>query len=139
MPSVKDIYQAIAEQFHDGTIIACSPVVHTEGIEPARIVIRRQSGQFVVHMQVWQYSELRTGQRYDLTKVFYSNGDYFPTSESGALGRAWDRFYERFGLLCGREDLYKTLAKRDNNRSKAILRTEITTLQQPEQQCTTTT
>ena len=119
--------QDIASAFHDGSIIAASPIVVGALMEPARIVIRDLGQAYVVQMQCWPVSEHGLGRNLTAVKPFYVSGNYFPKEEAGALNRAWDHFYSRYCLLVGREDRLARLGKFPNcqTRRKAELATEI--------------
>ena len=119
--------QDIASAFHNGSIIAASPIVVGALMEPARIVIRDLGQAYVVHMQCWPVSEHGLGRNLTAVKPFYVSGDYFPKEEAGALNRAWDNFSSRYCLLVGREDRLARLGKPPNcqTRCKAELATEI--------------
>lgn len=121
--------ESLYSQPRDKTIIAESPIVTGHGMELTRIVLRNMGDTYVVHMQYWPLSTSLVATKF--TAPCYCLGHYFPKSEAGALGRAWDSMYSRYCLLVGRED---RLAPRKNTatHSKTRLRTEITTLSQGE-------
>ncbi len=108
-------------EWNDGTIIACSPIVVGEMMEPNRIVLRDLGNTLVVHTQVWPVSQLE----YRIVTPFYIEGHYFTKTEVGASARAWNKFDARYRLLVG-EDLMPDPV--NNQSAKAKLRTEITTL-----------
>ena len=122
--------QNIASAFHDGSIIAASPIVVGAITEPARIVIRDVGQAYVVHMQCWPVSEQGLGRNLSDVKPFYVSGNYFAKEEAGALNRAWDNFYSRYRIFLGREDHLARLGTPPNcqTRRKAELATEIRTL-----------
>jgi len=125
--------QDIASTFHDGSIIATSPIVVGAIMEPARLVIRDLGQAYVVHLQCWPVSEHGLGRNLTAVKPFYVSGNYFPKEEAGALNRAWDNFYSRSCLLVGREDRLARLGKAPScqTRQKAALATEIRRLTNP--------
>ncbi len=125
--------QLHAGKWNDGTIIACSPIVTGNCMEPSRIVLRDLKGEYVVHLQYWPISTYPSR----VVTPSYVSGNYFPKSELGALARAWDCFYSRYCDLVGREDRLMGrigATPRDKAepasklRDKDRLRTEITTL-----------
>ncbi len=75
--------QDIASAFHDGSIIAASPIVVGTLMEPARIVIRDLGQAYVVQVQCWPVSEHRRGRNLTAVKPFYVSGNYFPKEEAG--------------------------------------------------------
>jgi len=122
--------QDIASAFHDGSIIAASPIVVGVRMEPSRIVIRDLGDAYVVHRQCWPVSEQGLGRNLSDVKPFYVSGNYFAKAEAGALNRAWDSFYSRYRVFLGREDRLARLGMSPNcqTRRKAELATEIRTL-----------
>ena len=126
--------QLHAGEWNDGTIIACSPIVTGNCMEPSRIVLRDLKGEYVVHLQYWPVSTLASC----VAMPAYTSGNYFPQSELGALARAWDSLYSRYCDLVGREDrLMGRIGSTPRDkadpasklRDKDRLRTETTTLE----------
>jgi hypothetical protein len=115
--------------WNDGTIIACSPIVVGEYMEPTRIVLRDLGHTYVTHMQYWPVSlservvhspEGEAKPYPGLVTAHYTSGNYFAKNEANALHRAWDDLYHRYNLLACRVHVGII--------DKARLRTEITTL-----------